>query len=302
MKNLRVDIIYILNRTQDYRRKETLLEELKFIPGLNYEVISAVTGDVLPSIPDMIKSKTLFPVFTDPVGLLTKNIIATALTHQKAYTKFISSKYNSCLILEDDARFTKKFYKYIYNGELEKITKDIKESDYDVVYWGRSNFADEREIAHTGKYSEHLNNTELNIDYYGAHAYQVSKKGAIKIMEQALPVKFPADVLLESLELKVYSPDYSMIIQNAGPVTQGVAHRLMDTLRTIGEESDSLQSSTKEDFDFKYSNRDKGRYTKQVKECRMYADIPVEKVTFQNRKLPNGKVVENWASIHLKKD
>ena len=34
----------------------------------------------------------------------------------------------------------------------------------------------------------------------------------------------------------------------------------------------------------------------------MYADIPVEKVTFQNRKLPNGKVVENWDSIHLKKD
>jgi len=302
MKNLGVDVIYILNRAQDYIRKETLLEELKFIPGLNFEIIKAVTGETLPSIPDLIKQKTLFPVFTDPVGLLTRNIIATALTHQKAYNTFLSSNYNSCLILEDDARFTKKFYKYIYNGELEKINNDIEKSDYDIIYWGRSNYADERKIAHTGKYSEYLNHTELNIDYYGAHAYQVSKQGAAKIMHQALPIKFPADVLLESLDLNVYSPDYSMVIQNAGPVTQGVAHRLMDTLRTIGEESDSLQSSTKEDFDFKYSKRDKGRYTKQVKECRVYADIPVEKITFQNRKLPNGKIVENWASIHLKKD
>lgn len=302
MKNLGVDIIYILNRTQDHRRKETLLEELKFIPGLKYSIITAVTGDTLPSITEMIESKTLFPIFTDPVGLLTKNIIATALTHQKAYSTFLSSNYNSCLILEDDARFTKKFYKYIYNGKLEKINNDIEKSDYDIIYWGRSNYADERKIAHTGKYSEYLNHTELNIDYYGAHAYQVSKQGAAKIMHQALPIKFPADVLLESLDLNVYSPDYSMVIQNAGPVTQGVAHRLMDTLRTIGEESDSLQSSTKEDFDFKYSNRDKGRYTKQVKECRVYVDIPVEKITFQNRKLPNGKIVENWASIHLKKN
>jgi GR25 family glycosyltransferase involved in LPS biosynthesis len=302
MKNLGVDIVYILNRTQDYRRKETLLEELKFIPGLNYKIVTAVTGDVLPSVPDMIQNKTLFPVFTDPVGLLTKNIIATALTHQKAYNTFLSSEYSSCLILEDDARFTKKFYKYISNGKIDKIIKDIVESDYDVIYWGRSNYADERKIAHTGKYSEYLNHTELNIDYYGAHAYQVSKQGATKIMKQALPVKFPADVLLESLDLNVYSPDYSMVIQNAGPVTQGVAHRLMDTLRTIGEESDTLQSSTKEDFDFKYSNRDKGRYTKQVKECRVYADIPVDKITFGNRKLPNGKIVENWASIHLIKE
>jgi GR25 family glycosyltransferase involved in LPS biosynthesis len=300
MKNLGVDVIYILNRTQDYIRKETLLEELNFIPGLNFEIVKAITGDVLPSIPDLIKEKTLFPVFTDPVGLLTRNIIATALTHQKAYSTFLSSDYNSCLILEDDARFTKKFYKYISNGKIDKLIKDIKESDYDVIYWGRSNYADERKIAHKGKYSEHLNHTELNIDYYGAHAYQVSRQGATKIIEQALPIKFPADVLLESLDLNVYSPDYSMVIQNAGPVTQGVAHRLMDTLRTIGEESDTLQSSTKEDFDFKYSNRDKGRYTKQVKECRVYADIPVEKITFKNRKLPNGKIVENWASIHLK--
>ena len=300
MKNLGVDVIYILNRTQDYIRKQTLLEELNFIPGLNFEIVKAVTGETLPSIPDMIKEKTLFPVFSDPVGLLTKNIIATSLTHQKAYSTFISSDYNSCLILEDDARFTKKFYKYISNNKIDKIIKDIAESDYDVIFWGRSNYADERKITHTGKYSEHLNHTELNTDFYGAHAYQVSKQGATKIMKQALPVKFAADVLLESLDLNVYSPDYSMVIQNAGPVTQGVAHRLMDTLRTIGEESDTLQSSTKEDFDFKYSNRDKGRYTKQVKECRVYADIPVEKITFKNRKLPNGKIVENWASIHLK--
>jgi len=299
MKNLGVDIIYILNRTQDFIRKETLLKELKDIPELNFEIIRAVTGDMLPSTQTMITDKTLFPIFTDPVGLLTKNIIATALTHQKAYKAFIESPHSSCLVLEDDARFTKKFYKDILSGELEEFIKDVSLSDYDVVYWGRSNFADEKEIKHTGKYSNYLNNTELNTDYYGAHAYQVSKKGAMKIMEKATPVKFPADVLLESLDLKVYSPDYSYVIQNQGPVTQGVALMLMDRIRASGMEGEDLSSSTKEDFDYNYSRRDKGRYTKLVRECRVYENIGIEKITFQPRKLPNGKVVENWATIHL---
>ena len=48
MKNLGVDIIYIINRLQDYDRKESIISKLEFIENLNYEIIQAVTGESLP--------------------------------------------------------------------------------------------------------------------------------------------------------------------------------------------------------------------------------------------------------------
>ena len=63
MKNLGVDIIYILNRKKDFERREAVVRELSNIEGLNYQIITAVTGDSLRSIPNLIKDKKLFPIF-----------------------------------------------------------------------------------------------------------------------------------------------------------------------------------------------------------------------------------------------
>ena len=95
MKNLGVDIIYILNRKKDFERKEAVLKELSNLEGLNYQIITSVTGDSLDTIPDLIEDKKLFPIFTDPRGIITKNIIATAFTHNKAVNRFLESDYET---------------------------------------------------------------------------------------------------------------------------------------------------------------------------------------------------------------
>ena len=302
MKNLGVDIIYILNRPQDIQRKERVLQELKNAECNNYEIIKSVTGDRINSIPELIKKKELFPVFTDPVGLLTKNIIATCYTHYKAVEKFYNSDYNTCLILEDDAIFTNEFWKDLNNGKIKSFIKEINQTDYDLIFWGRSRYVDNEGIKFIEQVSDNLYRTELNTDYYGAHAYQLNKKGAKHIIENTFPIKYPADVFLEVLDIDIFSPRYSYITQNQGPVTEAVSNAIMSTLRAIGNDGDTLQSSTKEDFDYNYCGYVNGSYKRNVMECRIFDDIPIEKVTFTPRKLPNGKIVENWATIYFKKE
>ena len=144
MKNLGVDIIYILNRPQDLKRKERVLEELKSTECDNYEIIKSVTGDRINSIPELIKKKELFPVFTDPVGLLTKNIIATCYTHYKAVEKFYKSDYNTCLILEDDFKFVfskEKTNKKI-NNFLNKFNNNFDAIHLSHSYWDKKENVD----------------------------------------------------------------------------------------------------------------------------------------------------------------
>ena len=290
MKNLGVDIIYILNRKKDFERREAVVKELSNIEGLNYQIITAVTGDSLSSIPNLIKDKKLFPIFTDPRGIVTKNIIATALTHNKAVNTFIKSGYESCLIVEDDIKFTNEFWRDIASGKIDQIVNEINKSDYDLIFWGRARYTNYQQIKNTGKVSENLYKTMVNTDFYGAHAYQLNKRSAKIISEKTIPVKFAADVNLESLDIKIYSPLHSYINQ------------LPETLNNNKVENNSIyRSTTMEDYDNNYDDIVNGNYVRNVRECNIFRDIPVDKVEFKPRKLSNGQVVENWATIYLKK-
>jgi len=301
MKNLGVDIIYVLNRSKDYQRKEAVVKELSGIEGLNFEFITAVTGDTLNDIDSLIKDKKLFPVFTDPRGLLTKNIIATAFTHNKAVNTFIKSDYETCLILEDDIKFTNEYWKDVSSGKIDKIINEINQSDYDLIYWGRSRYIDYTEIRNTGQVSENLYKTELNTDFYGAHAYQLNKRSAKIIAEKTLPVKYAADVNLETLDIKIYSPLHSYINQNPGPLSGAAFKTLFSTLKNLGHDGIIYSSSTMEDYDNNYDSYINGKHIRNVRECKIFRDIPIDKVEFKPRKLQNGQVVQNWATIYLKK-
>ena len=125
MKNLGVDIIYVINRAEDTNRLVRLKKEFSFITNLNYKRIPAITGDSLPSVQKLIEDKILYPVFTDPIGLLTKNIIATSLSHRKAVETFYNSDYETCLIVEDDIKFTNAFYKDYTSGVFQSFIEDM---------------------------------------------------------------------------------------------------------------------------------------------------------------------------------
>jgi len=301
MKNLGVDIIYVLNRSKDYERKQAVLKELENIEGINYEFITSVTGDALNDVPSLIKDKKLFPIFTDPRGLLTKNIIATAFTHNKAVSTFIKSDYETCLILEDDIKFTNEFWRDVSSGKIDKIINEINQSDYDLIYWGRSRYVDYSEIKNIDQISENLYKTELNTDFYGAHAYQLNKRSAKIILEKSSPIKYAADVNLETLNIKIYSPLHSYINQNTGPFTGAASKTLFANLNNLGNDGVIYSSSTMEDYDNNYDSYVNSQYIRNVRECKIFKDIPIDKVEFKPRKLPNGQIVQNWATIYLKK-
>lgn len=302
MKNLGVDIIYVLNRKKDFQRKEAVIKELSNIEGLNYQIITSVTGNTIDDIPDLIEDKKLFPIFTDPRGIITKNIIATAFTHNKAVNRFLESDYETCLIVEDDIKFANQFWKDTTSGKIDQIISEINQSDYDLIFWGRSRYIDYQEIANVGKVSENLHKTLLNTDFYGAHAYQLNKRSAKIISEKTIPVKFAADVNLESLDIKIYSPLHSYINQNPGPFTGNAAKEIFSMVASVGDDGSIYRSSTMEDYDNSYDTTVNGNYVRNVRECNIFRNIPIDKVEFKPRKLPNGRIVENWATVYLKKN
>ena len=297
MKNLGVDIIYVITRTEDYVRIQNLEKELSFIKDLNLKIIPAVTGESLTSIPDLIDNKTLFPVFTDPAGLLTKNIIATALSHKRAVQTFYDSDYDNCLILEDDAKVSKHFWQDYCNGSFTKFIEETKSSDYDVVFWGRETYKYDSTIKYRKPITDSLYETWLNTNEYGAHAYQVSRKGAEKILNQISPIRFAADVFLESCDLIRYSPEYCYFYQDRGYLSDYHRNQIKLHVNTLGVSNRA--SSTRIDLYENYMTIDDLRHRRNVRECKIYQDIPIEKITFKSRKLPNGDVVDNWASIHF---
>lgn len=307
MKNLGVDVIYVINRAEDSNRLKDLTKELETIEGLNLERIPAITGEVVDSIPKLIEDKTLFPVFTDPIGLLTKNIIATSLSHKKAIERFYRSKYETCLILEDDVKFTKAFYRDYSTGKFSKFIEDTKKIDYDIIFWGRNVDTYESEILYTNQKSEYLYETLLNTDQYGAHAYQLSKKGSEKLYNQLKTIKYAADIFLESCDAVRYSPKESYFFQYRGDMQPITVKTIKDFIEKINFEGENMEireflKTTGIDIDTNYSEWNNGLYRRNVMQSMVYKDIPVEKVTYPPRTLPNGNVVENWASIHFKKN
>lgn len=299
MKNLGVDIIYVISRTEDFGRIHKLREELSFVENLNLEVIPAVTGESLPSISNLIEEKKLFPVFTDPIGLLTKNIIATALSHIRVMKTFNNSVYNKCLILEDDARLTSNFWKDYSTGGFDKFIKDSSSIEYDLIFWGRETYIYNSDIKHLGKVTDKLYKTFLNTNQYGAHAYQLSKGGVKKILNQVEPIKYAADVFLESCDIVRYSPKHCYFYQDRGDIPEYYKNKIRFYIDGVG--TTGVVSNTRADINQNYETVHETGYIRNVRECKVFRDIPIEKITFPPRKLPNGNVVENWASIYLDK-
>lgn len=293
MINLGVDVIYIINRSRDKERLLSTLAELNKIDTNNVEVITAVEGEDLPSIEDLIESKKLAPRFLDPIGLLTRNIIATALSHHKAITQFNSSEYDTCLILEDDIKFTDIFWKEMYNNGIKQFISDIKSNQYDIVYWGKES----THIPTLSNVTNNLNVVNTNVNAYGAHAYQLNREGASKLLKDLLPVQYAADVFLETCDIRILSPISSFILQEKDIISTVNRQRIIKSITNLGVTGE--YSSTRSDILNKYDEWAGSKYKVNTRQAYIYKDIPVEKVTFKSKKLNNGQIVENWSTLHF---
>ena len=202
LQNFGADKIYVISEKDSYRRKE-FIKAWEW-SDLEYEFVDAIMGKDL-DIKSMIQDGRL-DTFIDPSGNLSKNIIAVALSHQKAYEmaldEFDSSnsenRFDSngnplryFLFLEDDARPTTALIDSIQAGEYPLLIKDIKKFSFDILWLGRA-------IPNIrGRY---LNNRLQHIRRFeapGAQSYMINVNSLRQLFDSIKDINMPADLLLD---------------------------------------------------------------------------------------------------------
>jgi len=233
--------IYIINLENQADRRSKIKEQLESAGFYNYEFINAISGSNLQNTEELVKSNILSNTFIDPNGLLTKNIIACSLSHQLAHKKMIDDGHDTCLILEDDIKINPLFFKFIINGNIAEIRSEMKGVDWDIFMWGL-----------VGENIPHYN-VESNFKYvreykkfspdWAAHAYEITRKGALKLIENNTPVKFAADVNLETSNCKIYCTPWSLINQDAELMSRFDTENLEVMLKNILWSSSGVSST-----------------------------------------------------------
>jgi GR25 family glycosyltransferase involved in LPS biosynthesis len=224
------------------------------------------------------------------------------LSHKKVYDTFLASGYNSCLILEDDVKFSESFYVDVMTGNFGQFINNLRNTEYDVCFWGKSSSA----IINNRQIAPFLFETKLCTYTWAAHAYQITRKCAEKLVANYFPIKYAADVFLEASDLRIVSPSYSYLLQHMGPVPIEEHYNMMVLLGTSPlydkrkDWSDYVSLTNSWDTDNrKETDTNTDQFHRHVKKCTIQDNIPVKMITYEDKKHPNGMTTRNWATIHF---
>lgn len=175
--------VYIVNLKKDKNRRENIIKELVKQNINNYEIIDAVDGNKLN------KNELNLVTFRDKNQFnpwnskLSPSQIGCALSHIKIYKKFIETKFNIALILEDDAIF------------LNNFSNNLK-------YFLINNFKYKKQILLLSELKEfYIKPLDSKHGYeivdvtnaFFTHAYMINKEAARSIILFNYPVKTIAD-------------------------------------------------------------------------------------------------------------
>jgi glycosyl transferase family 25 len=175
--------IYILNLKRHKDRRRHIIAELEKQNIKNYEFVDAVDGNKITKKElDFVTCKNE-KIFNPKNTNMSATQICCALSHIKIYQKFLNSKFDLALILEDDAFF------------LDKFTDELKKFIFE-------NFKYESQITFLSMlrefYKKPLNkfkNYEFVevTDTIMTHSYFINRNAAKSIISFNYPVKTVAD-------------------------------------------------------------------------------------------------------------
>ena len=175
--------IYIVNLKKDKNRRENIIREVKKQNLINYEIIDAIDGNKLDN------NELNFVTFKNKKNYnpwnskMSASQIGCALSHIKIYKKFIQTKFEVALILEDDAIFIKDF-----SNKLKKlILKNFKYKKQIILLSELKEFY-EKPLDSDDEY-EIVNVSNA----FFTHAYMINKEAAKSIISFNYPVKTIAD-------------------------------------------------------------------------------------------------------------
>ena len=228
MNNLKLgfDKVYVISLPRRLDRRERVNRVLN---GIDFEFVDSIDGYRDIDIKELIKNKELSTEFKDPVGLITKGIVGCALSHKKAWKKFIDSKEETAIFFEDDLMMTKDIFRQLPGQEVTKESEytqyyiDLQNEismlkDWDVIFMGR------KQLTYPGDMvSTNIVKPVFGQSGWGAHAYVLNKKSVKKLMKEYTPIDFAADVFLETkiYDGNVYSVNPSLFRQESDIIFYG---------------------------------------------------------------------------------
>lgn len=163
-----IDIIYWINldRSIERREKMELLFQDDVFNSLDVKRFNAIDGKKV-NVHNMINCDDL---------QITKSECACLLSHMETIHSFSKSEYEIALILEDDISLE---YKKYWKNNIKNIMKDAP-SDWEIIQLGYT-----PSIPNT-KFNNWDNDDDYDItynNYYGAFAYIIKRKAAVKIIK-----------------------------------------------------------------------------------------------------------------------
>jgi GR25 family glycosyltransferase involved in LPS biosynthesis len=184
------DKIYVINLKRRKDRRDILIKEN---PEIDFTFIEAVDGKEITTV-ELQKQGLVGSSFFDPTGMLTTGIFACALSHKKAWDQALKDGVENALFLEDDIFFVTPF---IENSKLTPIYKEIlkeqNDIDWDIVQYGKKT-----EQSHGIILSKNFVIPRYRTNFNGAHCYGVTKQMIKTLSDNCIPVKYAADVYIET--------------------------------------------------------------------------------------------------------
>ena len=164
-------ICYYINLERRKDRKEHIEGQLDLLKEyFKYECYKGVDAREI-NMQEYIDKKLILPNPSYHQEKFVVGQLACMLSHLGSWKKFLESKYQYLLILEDDAVVNKSYFDFLF----PKIMENIKNLDFDWLYLGRQclgykNFY-EGDIEHNVFYKPVHTGT-------GNHSYILSRQGA----------------------------------------------------------------------------------------------------------------------------
>jgi GR25 family glycosyltransferase involved in LPS biosynthesis len=325
-----IDKIYIITLPEYKARQDKIYHDLLSAGFDEYKIewIKGVKGDDL-DVNKMLDDGEISDKFYDPNGSLTRNIYGCALSHQRAYERFLEeSKENpnikTALILEDDAALSHTALRTLtkHNKVYELFQEEADEmyDDWGVIMLGgimnqidwEEEHPDNKKILKRMKYSKYG---------YAGHSYVINPKGAEKLIESNKKLKYAADTNIHLADTKIFTPTISYFVQKVSDVDRLTAYKMAVkfenyVLYNIDEYGREFQSQTAQNshhqmdadnFDEQIEQKydwDEGELFgaggKTIYTAQVARDIEPKKLTFEPFTAENGDTIKGWVTVNLR--
>ena len=204
IENFRLDKIekYLINlnsRKDRFDITNNLLNKYNFKNVIRYPAVNGknISKNELIQIIEPSAMKSILDNYRKKHYDLSYGAVGCYLSHINIWKKFETNNLDYIIIFEDDANPVFNF------TELQKIIKNNTPNDWDIILFGGI----------YNKYKNVNNYIDKIYSFYETHAYIINKKGALKLLLKAFPIKKQLDSWLCDLASNNYVNIYG-ITQN----------------------------------------------------------------------------------------